>query len=67
MADFAILNHLDALTSDGESQGKNERSFQCPVCSSPNFKVTIAGSKEGQYFTHGCDCMHTANREAIHH
>ncbi len=57
MANFNILGHLDRLTADGGSQGKNELSYQCPVCNSPNFKVTIAGPKIGQYFARGCACM----------
>ncbi len=66
MADFNILDHLDALTSDGGSEGKNERSYQCPVCNAANFKVTIAGPKEGQYFTRGCSCMDTdAGKQSI--
>ena len=66
MADFNILDHLDALTSDGGSEGKNERSYQCPVCNATNFKVTIAGPKEGQYFTRGCSCMDTdAGKQSI--
>jgi hypothetical protein len=66
MANFNILDHLNRLTLDGGSQGKNEHSYQCPVCGAPNFKVTIAGPKEGQYFTRGCGCMDTeAGKQSI--
>ena len=59
VGNFKILDHLDRLTLDGGSQGKNESSHHCPVCNATNFKVTHSGPKEGQYFTYGCDCMAT--------
>jgi predicted P-loop ATPase len=57
VANFNILDHLDRLILDGGSQGKNEHSYQCPVCGSSNFKVTIAGPNSGKYQTYGCSCM----------
>ena len=63
---FNIGSHLDRLTSDGGSQSKNEHSYHCPICNAANFKVTIAGPKEGHYFTRGCSCMDTdSGKQAI--
>lgn len=56
---FDILQHLDKLTPDGGSAGKNERSYHCPICNAHNFKVTIEGPKAGYYLTRGCLCMGT--------
>ena len=66
MANFAVLDHLDALTSDGGSHGKNDLSYHCPLCDAPNFKVTTAGDDAGAYFTRGCGCMDTnVGKQAI--
>ncbi len=56
---FNILDHLDKLTPDGGSAGKNEQSYHCPVCNAHNFKVTIDGPHIGKYFARSCSCMDT--------
>jgi energy-coupling factor transporter ATP-binding protein EcfA2 len=65
---FNILLHLDKLTPDGGSQSKNQASYLCPLCESPNFKVTLSGKKEGHWGTYGCDCSATeAGKQKIRH
>ena len=36
---FSILDHLDKLTEDGGTAGRNEISYHCPACGAENFKV----------------------------
>jgi hypothetical protein len=63
---FNILNYLDLLTADGGSETATERSFLCPVCAAPNFKIVVGGPKAGTYGTYGCDCAATeAGKRAI--
>ena len=50
---FDIRDHLDKLTLDGGSAGKNEQSFHCPNCQAPNFKIDL---KTGRYGTYSCPC-----------
>ncbi|MEM9949614.1 MAG: hypothetical protein AAF810_26580, partial [Cyanobacteria bacterium P01_D01_bin.36] len=53
---FSILDHLDALTPDGGSETKTEKSFHCPLCDANNFKVNL---RTGKYSSFGCSCTLT--------
>ena len=53
---FDILEHLDKLVPDGGSETADNKSFQCPLCSSNNFKVSIS---TGKWSTFGCNCAST--------
>ena len=57
MAEFKILEHLDALEPDGGTNiPRGDHSFLCPLCGSSNFKVNVSTGKWGSY---GCDCAST--------
>ena len=56
MAEFNILDHLDALEPDGGSAARNEVSYLCPACGTKNFKVDHSTGKWG---TFTCDCAAT--------
>jgi energy-coupling factor transporter ATP-binding protein EcfA2 len=56
---FNILPHRHKLTLDGGSQSKNQASYRCPLCESPNFKLILSGKKAGHWATYGCDCSST--------
>ncbi len=57
MSKFDIRNHVDKLRRDGgKDSDYGDRSYHCPVCDAPNFKVNI---KTGKWFSWGCDCAST--------
>jgi ssDNA-binding Zn-finger/Zn-ribbon topoisomerase 1 len=57
MSKFEIRNHVDKLRRDGgKDSDYGDRSYHCPVCDAPNFKVNI---KTGKWFSWGCDCAST--------
>ena len=56
MAEFNILDHLDALEPDGGSAAKDEGSYLCPACGAKNFKVEHS---TGKWNTFTCDCATT--------
>jgi hypothetical protein len=56
MAEFNILDHLDALEPDGGSVAPGESSYYCPVCKAKNFKVN---HRTGKWSTFTCDCAST--------
>ena len=57
MAEFNILEYLDALEPDGGTNiPRGDHSFLCPLCGSSNFKVNI---KTGRWNTYGSDCAST--------
>ena len=54
MSKFEMRNHVDKLKRDGGKDSTNgDRSYFCPVCNAPNFKVNM---KTGKWFSWGCDC-----------
>ena len=57
MSKFEIRNHVDKLRRDGGKDSDfGDRSYHCPVCDAPNFKVNI---KTGKWFSWSCDCAST--------
>ena len=57
MSKFDIRNHVDKLRRDGgKDSDYGDRSYHCPVCDAPNFKVNI---KTGKWFSWSCDCAST--------
>ena len=57
MSKFDMRNHVDKLRRDGgKDSDYGDRSYHCPVCDAPNFKVNI---KTGKWFSWGCDCAST--------
>jgi hypothetical protein len=65
---FDILDHLDKLTLDGGSQSRSQASCQCPICESPNLKITLSGANTGRWATYSCDCSKTeAGKQKIRH
>ena len=44
MSKFDIRNHVDKLRRDGgKDSDYGDRSYHCPVCDAPNFKVNFKG------------------------
>jgi hypothetical protein len=65
---FDILDHRDKLTFDGGSQSRSQASYLCPICESPNLKITLSGAKMGYWDTYSCDCASTdAGKRKIRH
>ena len=57
MSKFDMRNHVDKLRRDGgKDSDYGDRSYHCPVCDAPNFKVNI---KTGKWFSWSCDCAST--------
>jgi hypothetical protein len=56
MAEFNILDHLDALEPDGGKTVAGDASYRCPVCNAKNFKVNL---ETGKWGTFSCDCANT--------
>ena len=47
MSKFDIRNHVDKLRRDGgKDSDYGDRSYHCPVCDAPNFKVNIKNSTD---------------------
>ena len=63
-----MRNHVDKLRRDGGKDSTNgDRSYFCPVCNEPNFKVNQI---TGKWFAWGCDCSQSEEgkkeiREAV--
>ena len=68
MSKFEMRNHVDKLRRDGGKDSTNgDRSYFCPVCNEPNFKVNQI---TGKWFAWGCDCSQSEEgkkeiREAV--
>ena len=58
---FDIREHLDKLVPDGGSETRDSKSFQCPICGSSNFKVSI---NTGKWSPFSCDCALTEEGKA---
>ena len=57
MSKFDMRNHVDKLRRDGGKDSSNgDRSYHCPVCDAPNFKVNI---KTGKWQAWSCHCAAT--------
>ena len=68
MSKFEMRNHVAKLKRDGGKDSTNgDRSYFCPVCNEPNFKVNQI---TGKWFAWGCDCSQSEEgkkeiREAV--
>ena len=68
MPKFEMRNHVAKLKRDGGKDSTNgDRSYFCPVCNEPNFKVNQI---TGKWFAWGCDCSQSEEgkkeiREAV--
>ena len=68
MPKFEMRNHVAKLKRDGGKDSTNgDRSYFCPLCNEPNFKVNQI---TGKWFAWGCDCSQSEEgkkeiREAV--
>ncbi len=68
MSKFEMRNHIAKLNRDGGKDSTNgDRSYLCPVCNEPNFKVNQI---TGKWFAWDCDCSQSEEgkkeiREAV--